>query len=279
MKTKTFFIVCCFLITNLCAQEITTIAATIIDEQTKESVEFVNIGFEDKGIGTVSNAKGNFSLTFNSDAIEDAQFLQISSIGYETRKIPLNQLSKLTSYRQSNRIETAFALYTQILYNSIPNVSAAEVQDQVINELQHLIANHKSKLDFKQLPDDLLKVGFKQDIRIVFDWNDAATEFELQFVSPQNKYFTFAHTAFDNRPLLAKEIEDGFTSKEFILDNAEPGKWLINFNYLGEQEEKNPTYLKYTLYRNYGLPTETKEIKVVNLSEYNKKITLDSFQL
>jgi uncharacterized protein YfaP (DUF2135 family) len=153
------------------------------------------------------------------------------------------------------------------------------VQDQVINELQNLIANHKSKVDFKQLPDEFLAVGFKKDIRIVFDWNDAATDFELQFVSPQNKFFTFAHTAFDNRTLLEKEIKDGFSSKEFILDDAAPGRWLINIKYLGEQEEENPTYLKYTIYQNYGMPTETKEVKVVNLSEYSQKITLDSFQL
>ncbi|WP_432412179.1 hypothetical protein [Rasiella sp. SM2506] len=61
------------------------------------------------------------------------------------------------------------------------------------------------------------------------------------------------------------------------MDEAEQGRWLINVNYVGEAEEENPSYLKYTLYRNYGLPNETKEIKVVNLSEYNQKITLDTF--
>lgn len=176
-------------------------------------------------------------------------------------------------------INTSEALYTQLLYNTIPNVSTPEAADQIINEFRKLVANHKSQINFKELPEGFLQVGFKQDVRIVFDWNDHSAEFELQFVSPENKYYTYSHTIFDNKILLEQETKTGLLSKEFILEDAETGRWLINVNHLGEINEENPAYLKYTLYRNYGLPSETKEIKVVNLSEHNKKITLDTFML
>jgi hypothetical protein len=176
-------------------------------------------------------------------------------------------------------IETAEALYTQLFYNTIPNVNTLEAQEQIVNEFRKLAANYKSQLDFKELPKKFLEVGFKQDVRIVFDWNDSMAEFELQFVSPENKYFKFSHTIFENRSLMEQEVKDGYMSKEFVLDNATSGRWLINVNHLGEPEEKNPSYLKYTLYRNYGLPNETREVKVINLSEYQEKVTLDTFML
>ncbi|HBR54396.1 MAG TPA: hypothetical protein DEA82_09510, partial [Flavobacteriaceae bacterium] len=85
--------------------------------------------------------------------------------------------------------------------------------------------------------------------------------------------------AFHNAALLKQEIAQGVSSKEFIIDESIPGRWLINVKHFGTTEIDNPTYLKYTIYRNYGLPSETKEVKVIDLSKYTQKITLDTFML
>jgi len=66
-------------------QETISIASTILDSKTGEPVEFVNIGIQDRGIGTVSNAEGNFNLTFNTGILSRNSALKISSIGYETK--------------------------------------------------------------------------------------------------------------------------------------------------------------------------------------------------
>ena len=227
------------------------------------------------------NAKALRALAYQYEQmgkVEDAKHVYEHLVNIQPEAVQ-SYLDLAAIYRQSGEIETAFSLYVQLLYNGIPNVKADEVQDQVVDALKHIVASHKSKVDFTVLPEDFLTVGFKQKIRIEFDWNNAHTDFELQFVSPDNKFFTFYHTAFNNKVLLEKEINDGFSSTAFVLEEAEPGRWLVNINYLGEPNEKNPTYLKYTLYRNYGLPTETKEIKVMNLSKFTDKITLDSIVL
>ncbi len=218
------------------------------------------LAFEYESKGTVEEAKLLYEHIVNLAPKDVQSYLDVARLNEAT-----------------GDVETSEALYTQLLYNAIPNVSAIEVQEQVVNEFKKLIANHKSQINFKELPEEFLELGFKQDVRIVFDWNDPTAEFELQFVSPENKFYKFSHTIFDNKAIIEKEIEDGLLSKEFILDEAEKGRWLINVNHLGEVEQENPTYLKYTLYRNYGLPNETKAIKVINLSEYNQKITLDTF--
>ena len=37
----------------------------------------------------------------------------------------------------------------------------------------------------------------------------------------------------------------------------------------------NPTFLKYTVYKNYGRDNEIQKTKIINLNKLNQKITLD----
>ncbi|QNJ97404.1 carboxypeptidase-like regulatory domain-containing protein [Constantimarinum furrinae] len=177
---------------------------------------------------------------------------------------------------KNKEFDEAVSLYLQMYSNSIPNVDFTEIGDVVINEFQHLITNHRSQIDLKSIPKELLELGFKQDIRIVFDWTDSMSEFEIQFVDSNNKFFTMDHTVFNSREEISKELKYGYSLKEFIIDDAEVGKWLINIQNLGDETVVNPTYIKYTLFRNYGLPEETQEEMILKLSEHNTKVTLDT---
>ncbi|MEL6810065.1 MAG: TonB-dependent receptor plug domain-containing protein [Bacteroidota bacterium] len=180
-------------------------------------------------------------------------------------------------YTQTGEYDLAATLYRQMIYNTIPNVDFAPVQDIVINEFRHLIKNHKSKINYEGLPNELLSLDFKKDIRIVLEWNHPAMEFDIQIVNPEKKYFSFSHTAFNNKELLQNEIDEGFFMKEFIIDDGEKGSWMVNIRYLGQHNDNVPLILKYTMFKNYGTPKETKVMKTLQLDKYQDKITLDNF--
>lgn len=220
------------------------------------------LAFQYEALGKIQEAKQLYEHLLNLDPKAVQPYLNVARTSVET-----------------GDIKTAETLYTQLIFNSIPNVSVAEVEDQIISEVSHLAANHKSKINYERLPQELLALGYKEDIRLVFEWNHTDTDFELQFVNPEDKFFTFSHTQFENRELLEAEIKDGVQSKAFTIDDEIPGRWLINVSHLGTIQTDNPTYLKYTIYTNYGLLNETKEIKVINLSKYTEKMTLDTFSL
>jgi hypothetical protein len=75
---------------------------------------------------------------------------------------------------------------------------------------------------------------------------------------------------------LYKEITKGYHSEEYIIDQAkEKGTWLINLQSLNNTKTLNPTYLKYTVYRHYGLPNQTQTTKLINLNQLTEKVTLD----
>ncbi len=241
----------------------------------------------DFGIGVAStiahfaknNPKALKTLAYEFEKLED----------YKKALVVYNQLLELNnrdvqsyldlarSLKQTGAYKAAGELYTNMLFNSIPDVDFTLAADMITSEIQQLLSLHKSKINFKDLPQEMLTESFTPDIRMVFDWNDPTTDFELQFVDPNNKFFTYAHTIFENRKEVSADIEAGIASKEFILDKPEPGKWLININPIGDTNAKNPTVIKYTLYRNYGTVNETKTIKTIDLSKYETKITLDSF--
>ena len=80
-----------FFATFLFAQNDITVTGNIYDSETKQSLPYVNIGFVEKAVGTVSDEGGYFQLDYSSAKISFDDVLQISSIGYETKKIKASE--------------------------------------------------------------------------------------------------------------------------------------------------------------------------------------------
>ena len=181
-------------------------------------------------------------------------------------------------YQETGEITKAFGLYKQILANETPGIDFTGIQKVAEHELQKLVKLNKPYLDYASLPNDLLDASFKRDIRVVLEWNDPSAEFEVQFVNPQKKYFTWYHDLFNNRKRMSDEAASGYAMEEFIIDDSDRGPWQINIRYLGDEKpSKNPAFMKYTIYKNYGMPQETKEVKVLKLYPFKDKVLLDRF--
>ncbi|MFD0797398.1 carboxypeptidase-like regulatory domain-containing protein [Maribacter chungangensis] len=104
--------------------------------------------------------------------------------------------------------------------------------------------------------------------RLVFEWNDGEAEFELQFVNPGKQYHTWKHSLADNAESIAGEKAFGYNVVEELIDGSLPGTWQVNVKYLGNKS-LTPTYLKATVYYNYGKISQRKEVKVFKLSLKN----------
>lgn len=75
---------------DLQAQEIYEIVGSVVDQETKEPLEFVNIGIEGTFIGGASNSSGLFS--FKAKQSFEGYNLYFSAIGYETVRIPWSRV-------------------------------------------------------------------------------------------------------------------------------------------------------------------------------------------
>ncbi|APQ18552.1 TonB-dependent receptor plug domain-containing protein [Maribacter hydrothermalis] len=104
--------------------------------------------------------------------------------------------------------------------------------------------------------------------RLVFEWADSEAEFELQYVNPENRFFSWNHTLKSNTERIQDEKMIGYTTEAYELGKNYNGTWQVNIKYLGNKS-LTPTYLKATVYRDFGTSAQRKEIKVFKLSLKN----------
>ncbi len=167
------------------------------------------------------------------------------------------------SYRNLDKPESAASLYARHSYlldkGLLPNDSL-ELAAIMQREVDNLFDLDNGSLKIKKRKKDF----DKRSTRLVFDWNDSEAEFNLQFVNPNNQYFEWKHTQEEMPERIRSEKELGYAMADFLLDNELLGTWKINATYLGNKQV-TPTYIKATIYRNYGSKLQSKEVKVFKL--------------
>ncbi len=102
--------------------------------------------------------------------------------------------------------------------------------------------------------------------RVLIEWNNTEAEFDLQFVNPDNHYFVWSHTLENESERIFDEKIKGYSCEHFLIDKSLLGEWKINIKYFGNKAY-NPTYMKATVYYDYGTSNERSEVKAFSLSE------------
>ncbi|MEL0653300.1 carboxypeptidase-like regulatory domain-containing protein [Algibacter sp. TI.3.09] len=81
---KKLLVLTVLLISNFCFSQL---KAVVINSETKEKIQYVNIWVENENIGTSSNENGEFELNF-----EGRKTIVFSAIGFETKRISSNAI-------------------------------------------------------------------------------------------------------------------------------------------------------------------------------------------
>lgn len=70
----------------------TLIKGNVYDGDTGLPLPYVNIGFIERGLGTVSEENGSFNFSFNSSMLTELDTLKVSYLAYKEYKIPFSQI-------------------------------------------------------------------------------------------------------------------------------------------------------------------------------------------
>ena len=176
------------------------------------------------------------------------------------------------SYRNLNEARQAAAIYARYEYLIDEGFLVADslgfgpVISREFNNL--LLLNRAAVVDGRKANKLFIAKEDFKGTRLVFEWSDGEAEFELQFVNPENQYYKWKHSLADNPGEIKREKDFGYNVKEYLIDESLPGTWSINVNYLGNKS-LTPTYLKATVYYNYGSRAQRKETQVFKLSLKN----------
>ncbi len=184
-----------------------------------------------------------------------------------------------SSYTDLDRNESAtsiYARYAHLLDIGLMPKDSLELSDIVQRELNSLTFLLDTNRTTNTKKKDVEDIQF--NTRLVFEWNDSEAEFELQFVNPNNQYFNWKHTMEEMPDRIRAEKKLGYSMVDFLMDDALPGDWKVNATYFGNKQ-LTPTYLKATIYRNYGSRLQTKEVNVFRLDTKETSQNLYNFIL
>jgi tetratricopeptide (TPR) repeat protein len=177
-------------------------------------------------------------------------------------------LQLANSYRNLGQPKKAMSIYARYKYLIDDGFLAEDTIafSPILNrERDNLLKLEKGKFEKKTIKEtSSIRDANYNGTRLVFEWNDIEAEFELQFVNPNGQSFVWEHTLASNPHEVSLEKEYGYAVKEFLLDGSMPGLWTVNTSYIGNTSA-TPTYLKATIYYNFGLKNQRKEVQVFKL--------------
>ncbi len=183
------------------------------------------------------------------------------------------------AYRDADMPRKAAGMYARYKY-LVDNEFLLE-SEEFAKIVQHE-SDNLLQLEGRDIGADSRKIKtdpfVQENTRLVFEWNDSEAEFELQFVNPEGQFYTWKHTFAENSDRILEEKEKGYSVLEYVLDESLPGNWDVNINYLGNKS-LTPTYLKVTIYNQYGTPNQQKRVKTHKLRLKSKNQRLLSLNI
>lgn len=178
------------------------------------------------------------------------------------------------AYKENDQFKKAWRVYMNYLMQG-HDISDEGIGPLLFNEMEYLYYNrsHHTKIRERFEPKNETLLDFRNDVRLVFEWNTSEAEFDLEFVSPDQRAYVFEHTLATNQDLITDEKEKGYSSKDFIIENLIDGEWLVNITYRGNKKPE-PSYLKVTKYFNWGNPNQIEITEVYKFEQMRDKIQL-----
>lgn len=223
----------------------------------------------------------------NVDVLRALSYKQQAEKNYNGAIITLKQVLKLKptqsqsyrdlalAYTYAKNYSDALKIYNNIDKNiGVNNSNFNGLKKTITNDAKSLISRHKSVLNASGVNPLYLR-QIRHRARIIFEWNNLNSEFDLNIINPQKRFFTWSHTRAENLNRIQQELEQGYGLEEFYLTSSDVGEWTFNIKYYGNYaNDDEPTYVKITTYKNFGSANETKDIQVIKLAKKNIEQTV-----
>jgi len=187
------------------------------------------------------------------------------------------------TYQEIGMAQEGFNLLNSIVSEEIYTKQGRRkfggMQSITKNEINNLLQNNKD-INSEKL-DNTKRINTVHDIRIVIDWNHNDTDIDLHIIDPYREECSYQNRKTVIGGEISMDMTQGFGPEEFTLPNAKRGAYYIKVNYYGDRYQKieSPTFMKVTVFRNYGKTNETKEVKVLRLTKRRDKIIVSKLEI
>jgi tetratricopeptide (TPR) repeat protein len=172
------------------------------------------------------------------------------------------------SYYDLGNVKKAVSIYARYQYlidNSILSLNE-DFHEIFTKDREVFLAKTNSQNISRSNRNQLVDKTETKNVRLIFQYNNKEADFQLQFVNPIKNSFEIDYTDFSAST--DSKGDNPMTTTEFLIDESIRGLWQVNAKYFGNKS-LTPTYIKVTIYHNYGSASQRKETKLFKLSLRN----------
>jgi len=176
------------------------------------------------------------------------------------------------AYQNVGKYQESFELLYKIVNGELLLKDEARrfsgIEIIALNEMNRLISLNADDLQINHI------------VRVVIDWNHNDTDIDLWVTDPNNEKCFYSHKKTKIGGLMSDDMTQGFGPEQFILKEAIQGKYKINIKYFANSQLKisGPTFLKITIFKNYGSKNEIKESKLLRLTKVDAVLDIGTLE-
>jgi len=167
-------------------------------------------------------------------------------------------------------LQRAVRLLTEVVMTPWPS-SFDGIEVVALMEINRLLPRLES-LDVRASLDWRLRARLDVDLRVVIEWNTAASDMDLWVDQPDGERAIYNNplTAIGGR--LSNDMTEGFGPEEYLLHHAIGGRYRISVNvYAADRINPNgSTVVTARLFRNYGRANQAEQTMEVELHKADK---------
>ncbi len=147
------------------------------------------------------------------------------------------------------------------------------LREIMLTELNTLMSKQKAE-DFG-ISKEILQTA-PVDLRVVVDWNKDETDIDLHVLEPGGEECFYSHQLTKSGGRISKDFTQGYGPEQYEIKTAVKGTYKVKIDYFGDRYQKQqvPSFVKVSIFKNFGKPTQTVFIKTINLEGGERMIDL-----
>ena len=160
------------------------------------------------------------------------------------------------------------------------DVRFPDIQLIAIHEMNAMIETCKEELNLEQIDKRFLK-NLPVDLRVILTWDADNTDLDLWVTDPNGEkcYYAQNETGIGGR--MSNDFREGYGPEEFLLKKAIPGKYSIQANYYGSNQQvlSGTTTIQVTLTTNFGRANQVDKAITMRLKDVKEVVEVGEFSM
>ncbi|WP_244904249.1 VIT domain-containing protein [Pseudoxanthomonas wuyuanensis] len=147
-------------------------------------------------------------------------------------------------------------------------------------ELNAIIANARQRPDTRALDPRLLK-NLPLDLRVVLSWDSDNSDMDLWVTDPNDEKCYYGNSLTYQGGRLSDDFTGGYGPEEFSLRDAKPGKYKVEANFFGDQQQlvTGATTLQLKLTTHFGTAKAQEQLVTMRLKEESETVLVGEFEV